>query len=74
MYSLIKDLRHNRLNSGLILTSAVIFVFSAAFNGLAGSKDGVPGIFLSTTGDTYKTYKTYITPAGELYYLVSGRE
>ena len=66
MYSLIKDLRHNRLNSGLILSSAVTFVFTAAFHGLAGFKAGAPGIFCSTTSDTYNTTSTYINPAGEI--------
>jgi hypothetical protein len=53
-----------KLNAGLIVTSLVTFIITAAINGLAGSGAGVPDIFYSTVGNISDKYQLYITPAG----------
>jgi hypothetical protein len=54
----------SKLNAGLIVTSLVIFIITAAFNGLAGSGAGVPDIFYSSVTNISVKYELYITPAG----------
>ena len=49
----------NCVNACLIVASAVIFVITAAGNGLAGKVSGLPSV-----GDISDKYQVFITPAG----------
>eukprot|EP00092_Neocalanus_flemingeri_P040904 GFUD01044535.1.p1 GENE.GFUD01044535.1~~GFUD01044535.1.p1 ORF type:complete len:320 (+),score=89.94 GFUD01044535.1:375-1334(+) len=55
---------HNWVNVGLILASVGTFLLTTAFNALAGSGAGVPGVFYSTVGNISDKYQLFITPAG----------